>query len=41
MELKLLSVPRICGPISGVSVEVCRELYEHVRELDLADTSQE
>ena len=40
MELTLLSVQRICGPIAGVPVEVCRELYEHVRELELADTSQ-
>ena len=41
MELCLLSVPYICGPISGTSLEVCKERYEHLRELDLADTVQE
>uniref|UniRef100_A0A1X7UFU4 Uncharacterized protein n=1 Tax=Amphimedon queenslandica TaxID=400682 RepID=A0A1X7UFU4_AMPQE len=41
MELRLLLVPHICGPILGVPVEVCRERYEHIRELEVADTSQE
>uniref|UniRef100_A0A1X7TX60 Uncharacterized protein n=1 Tax=Amphimedon queenslandica TaxID=400682 RepID=A0A1X7TX60_AMPQE len=40
MKLRLFSVPHISGPISGVPVEVYRERNEHIKELDLADTSQ-
>ena len=41
MELCLLPMPYICGPISGTPLEVCKEKYEHLRELDLADTVPE
>ena len=41
MKLCLLSVPYICGPISGTPLEVCKERHEHLRELNLANTVQE
>lgn len=40
LEIRLLSVPLICSKVSDVPLEWCKDNYEYLNELDLADASR-
>ena len=38
-ELRLITVPSICEPLTAQPISLCLEKFEHLRQLDLADCS--